>query len=306
MRFRLLIFGLMATLLIGCSLYDERDECCAQITFHFQEMISGSDCFNNDIYSLRHFLYDAEGQFLKEVYSDHDDMQNLRLNELQDGNYTLVTLANSSEEHTLIETATSLDKMRVSLIGENEDGSFQSADQLYWNIQNFMVVKELQQYYKCDLSNIHCHLHVFVKWKYLPSYKGSFVMKLTKVPADYHGGKAYIMTRNIDYYFPMETQRKVYHSIEVKPYNFELDGEFITHRWSDDNIPILQLFNNGEAITGKIYLEKPFKEWMWMPSKQPIQDYWIKLEIDSDGKTYVNRWIPGRILDWEDGGVIGR
>ena len=167
MGYRLLIFGLMATLLTSCSLYDERDECCAQVTLHFQEMVSGRDCFSNDIYSLRHFLYDADGQFIKEVFSDRDDMQNLRLNELQDGNYTIVTLANSSEEHTLIEPAVSLEKMRTSLIGENEDGSFQNADQLYWNIQNVLVVRELQQHYKCDLSNIHCHLHVFVKWKYL-------------------------------------------------------------------------------------------------------------------------------------------
>lgn len=306
MKSRLLILGLLATLLTGCSLDDDRDECCYDAILYFHETVNGVDQFKRDISSLRHFVYDTNDNFYSEVESDSGDLQRLMLNGLPEGEYTVITIANASDEHTQIVEGRTIEELKVLMAGKQADDSYANADQLFWNMQKLRIVKNEQRTILCALSNIHCHLHVYVKWRSLPHYVGNFTMRLYDVPADYLAGSYYTMTRNSVYYFPVETKRLVEHSKEVSPYNFELDGELITHRWSDESIPALQIFNGSESVTGLIPLERAFSEWMWYPSRQPIQDYSIKVEIDDQGTAYVNRWTPGEILDWEDGGIIGR
>ena len=75
-------------------------------------------------------------------------------------------------------------------------------------------------------------------------------------------------------------------------------------RYTNEVIPVLQLFHDDEPITRLVDLKRAFDWWGWYPSTTLVQDYWLQMEIDVDGTVRLNRWGRGRVLDWINGGTI--
>lgn len=156
----------------SCSVEDERDECCDGVLLLYRSVPMNKDLFREHIQpelGLRHFLFDAKGVFVKEVLSNPSHPQKLRLRRLAAGKYTMVTIANSSQERTqltqLEPQKSLLSHFMLRVLPEGVKGS---SDELFWNVRSFEVQRGLLRTYYCDLANIHCHLTVRVKWEGVP------------------------------------------------------------------------------------------------------------------------------------------
>lgn len=53
---------------------------------------------------MRHFLFDSKGVFLKELQQSEVKPQELRISGLEPGNYTVVTVGNSTPDGTMFST----------------------------------------------------------------------------------------------------------------------------------------------------------------------------------------------------------
>lgn len=327
----LLITGLLlATLLTGCSLDDDRDDC--SIKQHFRYYISGEDRLTHDVLSMRHFLFDADSIYLREVSDPcHCSDPVLKIDDLNYGTYTLITLGNLTgltrlselrpgvthltafQQHLDSQWATRAD-------GDAADGGYANGDDLFYNATTFSVTDDAPDTYICDMSNIHCHLHVLVYWEQPPSYSGRFTVQLTGVPSGYslHPDSTRRILQQDDMaeltvptaknrvqLFPVEPLGLVSHVQQVRSYNYELEAHFTTQRYTADCIPVLQVFCNGEAVTGRIDLARAFAYLRWYPDQSVEQDYSVKMRINPDGSVDLNRWMQGRVSDWIDGGSIG-
>lgn len=324
---RLLIAGLIVGLLTGCSLDDERDTCNCGLTLHFRYMVSGEDVFSKPISSLRHFLFNGEGDFMREVEHVDVDKQDLYIDEIEDGSYKLVTLANTTEANSALNLpkewmtrseGLNLQDFRLSLNNIKQDGTYDNADEIFYNEVDFQKAENAKEYYDCDLSNVHCHLRVFLFWNKLPDYTGTFTMRLRDVPADFALSPDSTMrilgpldeesldptATNAVQRFPVKMGRLVEHTIEVKPYNFTLDGEFITHRWTNEQMPVLQVFNQGQPVTKEIDMARVLQAWQISPDSDAVQEYAIQIEVYPDGTSKVTKLATGRVNDWINGGTV--
>ena len=324
MNIRLLILGLLATLLTGCSLEDDRDECCG-VTLHFRYMETGQDEFQSNIRSMRHFLFDSNGIFITEILVPQTTNKVL-IQQIDNGQYTMITVANSTTVNTafseLIPRESLLSDFQLYLADSetrtSENGLYDNADELFYNATVFTVTESDRDFYFEDLSNVHCHLHVYLYWHKLPDYRGTFTMKLFDVPADFSLSPDSMMRvktltdddslepslGNSVQLVPVQMERLIDHQIEVMPYNFKLMGEFITHRWTNKSIPILQVFNGDDAVTRQIPLKEVFDNWNISPDSDPVQDYWLEIEVYPDGTSYVGKYMSGKVNGWIDGGKI--
>lgn len=324
MSIRLLLLGLLATLLTGCSLEDDRDECCG-VTLHFRYMETGQDVFFNNIRSMRHFLFDSDSIFVREVFVSQTTNK-VQILQIDNGQYTMITIANTTTANTalseLIPRVSHLSDFQLSLADSetrtSENGYYDNADELFYNATVFTVTDSDRDFYFEDLSNVHCHLHVYLYWHKLPDYTGTFTMKLYDVPADFSLSPDSMMrvktvtdddsmqptSLNSVQLVPVSMDRFVEHHIEVMPYNFTLTGEFITHRWTNECIPVLQVYNGDKTVTRQIPLKEVFDNWKIYPDSDPVQDYWLEIEVYPDGTSYVSKHIKGKINGWIDGGKI--
>ncbi|MBP3786764.1 MAG: FimB/Mfa2 family fimbrial subunit [Prevotella sp.] len=305
MRRRLLILGLLATLLTNCSLHDESDECCG-IRIHFDYFETGQDLFSKEIRSMRHFLF-RDNVFTKELASRYD--RDIVLMDLDDGDYRLITIANSTSKtwlNEMQEHVTTLDEfwLRVNTLPETRtvsDETYGNSDELCYGNVTFSVDEVVDQQITSVLSNIHCHLHVFVYWKKQLPYGGQYTLRAYNVPSAYQLGDTYNLT---DLKYPQMTDTLVVHGKSEYPVNFELEFEMVTLRYTDDNIPVLQLYHDDEPITGQVDLKRAFDWWGWHPGTTLVQNYWLQMEIDEEGTVRLNRWGSGKVLDWINGGTI--
>lgn len=308
MRFRLLIFGLLATLLTSCSLDDDRDECCYQVRLHFHETVDGVDMFPEDIKSMRHLLFDSEGRFIDWIGSTQKNSQDVDVSGLNNGSYTVITVANATDK-TFFEDYDYISTFRLyhqDQFTRTRDGEktieYANTDELYWRKVEF-TIDGTPQVIDCPLSNIHCHLHVRAEWKGVPQQSGLWTMRLYNVHTEYQAGETGLVIK--DRLFPVETERCGTHRIEADTFNFELDGEFITFRWTNDEQPMLQIWCDEEPVTPLMDLEKAFQEWGWYPDRAQIQEYWIELLIDYDGSVEMRASGKMNVGDWINGGIIG-
>lgn len=104
--------------------------------------------------------------------------------------------------------------------------------------------------------------------------------------------------------FPANTNETTKHKLVVSMLALELDGRFVTLRYTDRHIPTFQLFHNGEPETQPIDLTKAFRAWGWRPDSTSEQIYNIELLIKSDGSVVIKPWIESSVSDWHDGGVV--
>ncbi|MBQ6249155.1 MAG: hypothetical protein IJJ88_02980 [Oscillospiraceae bacterium] len=84
-----------------------------------------------------------------------------------------------------------------------------------------------------------------------------------------------------------------------------LDGEFVVYRWTDSNVPRLQVWCDDAPVSPLIDILQVFNEWQWSPDNTTSQDYWLGIQLNPDGSADVQTWGRARVADWIDGGVIG-
>ena len=77
----------LCLLLCACSLEDDRDICCGNIRMEIRYVPYGVEELATYIRSLRHFVFDAGGRFVREIPSG-EPIRMLRFS-LPDGDYTL-------------------------------------------------------------------------------------------------------------------------------------------------------------------------------------------------------------------------
>lgn len=331
------VFGnalcLFAMLLVegGCSIEDNRDRCPLSAIIRFRCIELGEDCFSSNIHSIRHFLFTDNGTFIREVESNPNDMKTLLIYDIPAGDYNMVTIANATEDRFKIDglspNESSLRDLKASVVSGltradmNNDNrpDLQNADELFWNEGSFSIPQDtVGVIYTGDLSNIHCHLRVRVFWHTMPKYDGMYTMRLRNVPTAYtlDPAREYmtLVQKNgavNDYYekdirltFPGYEDEVGNHSLGAYLFNLELQGEFVTLRYTYDMIPVFQLLHNGEPVTKEIDLKRAFRAWHWNPDANIKQEYRIQMEIYDDGHVVVSQWLEGNVADWQDGGRI--
>ena len=314
----------------GCSTADERDLCCDSVTLRYRYVRYGYDEYRDFIFSQRHFLFDSEGLFVREVPTFKAGApRDLKLSELPAGAYTMVTVGNATEGKTaltpLTPGVTRMADFRMGLLAKSLDGkAFADAEELFWNSRTFDVVPGKLQVYYCDMANVHCHLRVMVQWESLPP-AGSDAYTLIQSPLvpEYaletdesldmplHGepdpekptesGYAFVIHR-----FPRSLftpPAAVVSPGELRGHDLYLYG--VTLRYLDDHIPAIQIVHDGTNLFSKpIDLAPIFPKWGWFPSRVPEQIYSIRLYIRDDGFVEVSPWLESEVEDWIDGGTI--
>ncbi|MBD5234206.1 MAG: FimB/Mfa2 family fimbrial subunit [Bacteroidales bacterium] len=315
---RLMAIAIALCLVCSCSLEDDRDQCCTPCNvMHYTYRPFGSDDFKNHISSLRHFLFDDAGAFIEEI-APGSDLQYQYL-PLTEGDYTIVTLGNTSEaSHPNHYAGAPLEEFTLNhtLKFEDNTGISANTDELFWGVKNFHVesdgllspatgssrTAEERNTLVTPMNNIHCHLTVRVEWANLPQYIGDYEMELDGIATRYslHPGNASDVGRFI---VPKGEMPSV-HRIRVPMHGRELLGEFITLRYSDELIPVFRLLYGSEQITPDIDLARAFRIWGWRPSETHIQEYSIMIRIFSNGSVDIYPSIDASVDDWIDGGIF--
>lgn len=259
--------------------------------------------YHQDIDSIRWLLFDGEGRFYQELHMDHCQRQYFDRSDLPDGDYTVVCLANATDRSFLDNSALTLDSLTLWADTRRDDGSYDNIDCLFWTMQRFRMGDGIHVV-ECPMVDIHCHLHVRLWWRGVPTRTdGAYTLRLFDVPLSCKAGTMAYNIGGLPHPDLGETLGE--HRIAVEPYNFIISGEFVTMRWTDDYMPSLQLWCGDEPATPLIDLYQVFSEWHWSPDHTIAQDYWLNIEVGLDGSVEVSVGGKGRIVDWQDGGVIG-
>ena len=301
--------------LCGCSLEDERDLCCERYNMmRYVYRPYGVDEFQGNIHTLRHLLYDQRGRYLREMPSGSDlQYQTLALPE---GSYTMVTLGNFGDGQRLnLGDAPSLEELELSVASrfEDSDGVRGNCDEIFWGISNFDV--DASGYITChdyrrkytdytypatEMNNIHCHLKVRVEWANMPLYFGDYILELSDVASHYSLDPG----RSQDaggFTGPPPGSPSVCR-LRVPLWGDELEGEFVTLRYSDDHIPTLRIFHDDLQIGPDIDLRRAFAAWGWKPDEIHVQEYAIDIKLYNNGRAEVSPHFEGVISDWVNGG----
>lgn len=306
-------------LLNSCSLSDDRDLCCPGSTVMLYRYLPyGRDQFREYIHTLDHYLYDQSGHFVGKVEPGADlQRQPLYLDE---GIYTMITVGNASD-FTLLQHSgeEKLDNFFLSTAIRNKSvpDAIYNGDELYWGIKRFIVdnkgfTKSLE---KNDedaptqivtfMNNIHCHLQIRVEWTNMPPYIGEYELKLEGIATRYSMNPDNALTTGNREFIVPSGDHHTSHTLSVPLKSRELYGEFITLRYTDDNIPVLHIRFGEEEITPPIDLSRAFRSWGWKPSNTHVQDYRIRLVIRGNGSVDVSPDISATVEDWVNGGIFG-
>lgn len=323
--FYILVF-MLSSVLIGCETVDERELCCEEVVliYRYVPTVSSGDRYRDNIRTMRHFLYDASGRYLREVPSHPRSPQRMVLRNLPFGDYTMLTVANASSKTLLELEVKSLSEAR--LFTANRSLSLQSdTDDLFYNYRHFRSEDRKREYY-CDLSNVHCHLHVMVGWEGKPPYHDSdYRLEARRINSSYtltpdpdmlclnisqsRSGSQLPREssyRDVVHHFPFGREDWVEHADGSLYYNQRAFFEIVSLRYTDIDIPTIQLFHGDEALTDPLDLTKSFRAWLWYPDDHPEQIYRIKLIIKENGDVLIYPWSGMTdVLDWEDGGSFG-
>lgn len=170
----------LCLLLCACSLEDDRDICCGNIRMEIRYVPYGVEELATYIRSLRHFVFDAGGRFVREIPSG-EPIRMLRFS-LPDGDYTLLTLGNAESPLAFEAGDRTLATLEMELAGLTPSGEYLDADELYWGVCRMHVDGSRQQTFTTYMNNIHCHLHVKVMWHNMPEDVGAYRMEIGQVP----------------------------------------------------------------------------------------------------------------------------
>lgn len=255
-----------------------------------------------DIDSLRWLLFDADGRYLRDLQMTNRQRQYFDRSDLPDGDYTVVCVANATARSIIDNSRLTLDNLLLRANTRQDEGWYSNIDQLYWQMARFTLSPGAGAV-ELPLADIHCHLHVRLWWQSVPDTDGDYTLRLYEVPVACRGGRTGQVLGGVPH--PELAEEYGEHRIEVEPYNFIISGEFITMRWTDDHMPLLQLWCGNQAVSPLIDLYDVFSEWHWSPDRTVAQDYWLNIEVLTDGSVNVSVGGNSRITDWQNGGTIG-
>ena len=258
--------------------------------------------FSASIARMRWLVYDAQGNHSCELQMEPDRVQYFDSSELPDGQYTAVNVANATDR-ILIASSQHLDDLMLWANTRQPGGWYGNIDCLFWQMRRFTVAKGHLERVAMPLADIHCHLHVHAWWKGLPEQDGQWTMRLYGVNVACHGGRNGLIIGGLEHPELADTLGE--HRISVTPLNFELDGEFVVFRWTDANMPKLQIWCDDVPVSPLIDVDQVFAEWQWSPDNTTSQDYWLGIQLNPDGSADVQTWGSARVADWIDGGTIG-
>lgn len=291
----------LCLLLCACSLEDDRDICCGNIRMEIRYVPYGVEELATYIRSLRHFVFDAGGRFVREIPSG-EPIRMLRFS-LPDGDYTLLTLGNAESPLAFEAGDRTLATLEMELAGLTPSGEYLDADELYWGVCRMHVDGSRQQTFTTYMNNIHCHLHVKVMWHNMPEDVGAYRMEIGQVPVGYSLCPDRCHTVG-DKLIPAGNGKLATH-VERTPLKAqELRGEFVTMRYTAEHIPVFRLWFGDKAVTEPIDLRRAFRTWGWNPDAAAVQEYRIQLTVFADGSVEVRPWIDADVEDWQDGGTF--
>lgn len=324
-----LFLPLLLLLATACNVVDDRELCCEEVEliYRYVRTDKTGDEYSTFLTSMRHFLYDEEGHFLREVPSLPGRPQRVRLKDLPVGHYTMLTVGNATEERTALQAIQEGQSLGSALLevttNEGEEAPFYGdADQLFYNLRQFESVVDKKCTYYCDLSNIHCHLYVKVRWKdHDPIYReGAYQLRQSHVTVGYHLSETPLTItikrdslestphstyKQVIHHFPRGQAELVEYASSDTLFNSRLYYSFVTPRYTNSCYPVLQLFHQGTPVSGLVDLQKAFEAWGWVPDEDPEQIYKIEMVVDKDGRVELYPWTDVHVLDWEDGGTFG-
>ncbi len=304
--------------LCACSLDDSRDLCClyaAAMVYSYKPY--GAEAFDEHILSLRHFLFQRNGHFISELPAG-DDLKYQPLS-LPEGEYTMVTVGNAGEysqtNHGEVPHLSGFGLQHVGTHSAAPD-ALKNTDELYWGVRDFSVDDEgllidpvgrtrisaaspLTTY----MNNIHCHLTVKVEWSNVPEHIGTYEMELDGVPAAYSLDPD--EAADADGFIVPVHSALHRHRLCVGMQAHELNGEFVTLRYTDEAIPVLRLRFAGQQVGPDIDLKRAFNTWGWRPSAVHVQKYAIKVRMHRNGTAELTPLVEASVEDWVDGGSFG-
>lgn len=306
-----ILLYLSLSLLVSCDIEDERDICCDRIIMEYHYIRDGQDLFKENIYSLRHFLFDQKGHFIEEVPAANG-LQYQELKKMATGPYTMVTVGNSAEG-TILETPLANSRLQNFMLHiAGTDG--RNADPLYYGICRFNLLRESanrEQRFVTQMSNVHCKLKVTVKWQNRPpllTQEPIYRLTLNHAPESYEldALNGYAMGEK---QFPYSPAWNREHGIDCSLNSRQLNGTFTSLRYTNNNLPILNVLclKEGKYVeqTPPLDLKVAFSAWGYRPSSAERQDYKIVVTIYLDGHVGVKVEMESGIADWVDGGSFG-
>lgn len=311
------VLGSFLFLFTSCQNVLSDEDCCPEATIHYRYVRYTEDEYKTFVHSMRHFLFNAEGIYEREIPSNPKDPQNLRLIGTEDTKYTIVTVGNLGDDPlgknaiitTLKPHETTLKDFRLWLY-ETKDYR-RNTEELFWNFKEIELKETNPPHYICDLANIHCHLFFQVTWVDAPAYDGTYRVDLTGLTESYSLDPKQsplsleiYKPNNVVHNFPLHEPALTNHRQEVKLFNHTLSGEFITLRYRADRIPTIQVFYGDEEITMPIDLSKAFAQWGWNPDTRAEQIYRIEIVIKDKNNVTLRPWFDATINDWVNGGSI--
>ncbi len=301
-------------LLTSCVPQDPRDICCSKVTLEYRYVRQSVDEYPTEVQQMRHFLYDAHGTLLREIPQSTATPQTLSLSGLPVGRYTILTVGNATEEHTLLDPlarGSKLSDMTLTL-RKLADGSYApQGDQLFWNYKTIDIQPGANDHYICDLANIHTHLYYSVIWESVPPYADGYSVRLSELTEQYSLDPAKSNLHlpinaemQVTHDFPLHAPQLIQLEEQPKLFNHTLEGSFISLRYLNDRIPTIQVWHGDEAITKPIDLTRAFRSFGWIPDQRPEQIYRILLRINDDGSVTLFPYFKGTIADWVPGGTV--
>lgn len=326
-----LFFVVFSFSLSGCDTRDMRDECCEEVVLDYRYVRSYVDDYLRHIFTERHFLFDSQGLFIREVSSLSTNRQHVVLRSLPVGTYTMLTVGNVTPGTTfltsLVPEESRLSDVRLALLKKHSSGScFTNTDELFWNERRFSTSSRAKHRYICDMANIHCHLSLMIEWEIAPpSGSPLFGVELTNLTPGYAlrtDADRMLVVRgtpspgadrhepSLDYIvhdFPhSESPADVVVRSDAELRSGILFVDLTTLRYLDDRIPIVQIIHDGKKLFNKpIDLTPMFHDWGWFPNRHAEQIYRVNLRIFEDGRVEVRPWAMTEVLDWENGGSFG-
>jgi hypothetical protein len=309
MQYILIAIGCLS--LHACDIEDERDICCKRIVMEHRYTSEGQDAFEDNIHSLKHFLFDETERFVKEI-APGKNLQQQSLDELEAGSYTMVTLGNVTKT-TLPDIPAKGEPLSQFLL-QPAGTDAGNADPLYYGICRFDLVDKTarhNQRFVTYLANVHSKLQVTVKWQNLPPAMTTapvYKMTLSHCADSYEldGKQGYSLGEKR---FPYSASWNREHQLVCALKGLKLKEEFVSLRYTNSNLPVLHvLCQEGEGykeITPALDLKTAFKVWGYKPENSERQEYKIIVTIYMDGHVGIKVEAETGVADWIEGGSFG-
>lgn len=201
----------------GCTVTDERDECCEELVLHFRYSKGAIDELPRYIHSMSYFFFDGDGILRQRLdrREGEGDLSTLRLKRVDAGRYRVIAVGNAvgatrfegvktgesrvgdfllSLEHRFTAGSGAAGSVPGADSGEKRSGAMGDGDPLYYGSRTYEVepVTRFQEVL-VDMSNVHCRFIATIRWHDTqPSDRTTpFRFELEGVPGTYLQGDAY-------------------------------------------------------------------------------------------------------------------